>query len=159
MSKRRKTEDVELEMTTFMNLMVVLIPFLLLTAVFSKITIQEMNLPSAAGAASASLKPAVTIEVIIRKNAIQIGNGQTVQVNIPVAGGGHDYQKLSESLRPLKEANPDKQDVAVLLEPDIAYETLIGVMDAVKVLKVPVPGEDKPGRMVLFPQVSIGDAP
>lgn len=159
MSKRRQPEDVELEMTTFMNLMVVLIPFLLLTAVFSKITIQEMDLPTAAGGAAAQVKPAVTIEVIIRKNAIQIGNGTSVQVTIPKSGGQYDYQKLSESLLPLKQANQDKEDVAVLLEPDIDYASLIGVMDAVKVLKVATPGQDKPGKTTLFPQVSIGDAP
>lgn len=159
MSKKRKIEDVELEMTTFMNLMVVLIPFLLLTAVFSKITIQEMDLPSAAGGAAAPLKPPVTIEVIIRKSAIQIGNGQSVQVSIPKSGGQYDYQKLSESLLPLKQANQDKEDVTVLLEPDIDYETLIGVMDAVKVLKVATPGQEKPTKTPLFPQVSIGDAP
>jgi hypothetical protein len=34
-------------MTTFLNLMVVLIPFLLISAVFSRITIVELSLPSA----------------------------------------------------------------------------------------------------------------
>lgn len=159
MSKRRSPEDVELEMTTFMNLMVVLIPFLLLTAVFSKITIQEMDLPTAAGAAAAQIKPPVTIEVLIRKNAIQIGNGTSVQVTIPKTDGNYDFQKLSESLLPLKQANQDKEDVAVLLEPDIDYATLIGVMDAVKVLSVKAPGQEKPTKTTLFPQVSIGDAP
>ena len=33
-------------MTTFLNLMVVLVPFLLITAVFSRITILELNLNS-----------------------------------------------------------------------------------------------------------------
>ena len=36
-------------MTTFLNLMVVLVPFLLITAVFSRITIVELSLPTAAG--------------------------------------------------------------------------------------------------------------
>ncbi|MDH5204822.1 MAG: biopolymer transporter ExbD [Hylemonella sp.] len=159
MRKKRSIEDVELEMTTFMNLMVVLIPFLLLTAVFSKITIQEMNLPTQAGGASAPIKPPVTIEVIVRKNALQIGNGQSVQITIAKSDGEYNYQKLSESLGPMKEANPEKEDVVVLLEPDIDYASLIGVMDAVKVLKVKIEGQEKPEKKPLFPQVSIGDAP
>ena len=47
--RRGDKEPAELEITTFLNLMVVLIPFLLLTAVFTKITIQELNLPTQAG--------------------------------------------------------------------------------------------------------------
>jgi biopolymer transport protein ExbD len=66
---RRKKETPELELTTFLNLMVVLISFLLVTAVFSRITIQELRLPTAGGGASVG-KPLVTIEVILRKNDI-----------------------------------------------------------------------------------------
>ena len=82
MAKRRRHEAVELEVTTFLNLMVVLIPFLLLTAVFTKITIHELDLPTQAGAA-AQVKPPVTIEVIVRKNIIEIGNGNIVTATIP----------------------------------------------------------------------------
>ena len=159
-SKKRKFEDVELEMTTFMNLMVVLIPFLLLTAVFSKITIQEMNLPSQAGGAAAPDKPPVVIEVMVRKTGLQIGDGKSIQVNIPkTTDGKYDFKKLSDTLAPLKDANPDKEDVLVLLEPDIDYASMIGAMDAVKVMKLAVPGQEKPINKLLFPQVSIGDAP
>ena len=59
----------------------------------------------------------------------------------------------------LKEENKDKEDVAVLMEPDIDYESVIGVMDAVKVAEIYKPGQEKPDRLTLFPQVSIGDAP
>ena len=59
----------------------------------------------------------------------------------------------------LKDENKDKEDVAILLEPDIEYESLIAVMDAVKAAEINTPGQEKPVRVVLFPQVSIGDAP
>jgi len=42
----------ELEITTFLNLMVVLVPFLLITAVFSRITILQLKLPEGAGGAA-----------------------------------------------------------------------------------------------------------
>lgn len=159
MAKRRKHEPVELEVTTFLNLMVVLIPFLLLTAVFTKITIQELNLPTQAGGGAPPLKPPVVIEVIVRKNALQIGNGKTVSETIPKLNNKYDYKKLSEKLLVLKDENKDKEDVAVLMEPDIDYESVIGVMDAVKVAEIYKPGQEKPERLTLFPQVSIGDAP
>ena len=43
--QRRKHPAAELNITAFMNLMVVLVPFLLMTAVFSHITILDLNLP------------------------------------------------------------------------------------------------------------------
>ena len=43
--RRQKEEAPELDMTTFLNLMVVLVPFLLITAVFSRITIVELDHP------------------------------------------------------------------------------------------------------------------
>lgn len=159
MAKRRKHEEVELEITTFLNLMVVLIPFLLLTAVFSKITIQELNLPTQAGGGAAPLKPPVVIEVVVRKNVLQISNGKSVTETIPKLNNKYDYKKLSELLMQLKDEYKDKEDVAVLMEPDIDYESVIGVMDAVKVAEVYPPGQEKPNRVTLFPQVSIGDAP
>jgi biopolymer transport protein ExbD len=159
MAKRRKHEEVELEVTTFLNLMVVLIPFLLLTAVFTKITIQELDLPTQAGGAAAPLKPPVIIEVIVRKNVLQISDGKKVLETIQKVNQKYDYKKLSDQLLLLKDENKDKEDVAVLMEPDIEYESVIGVMDAVKVAEVYKPGQEKPDRVTLFPQVSIGDAP
>ena len=50
--RRRSKEALELDMTTFLNLMVVLVPFLLITAVFSRITIIELSLPTSEGAAA-----------------------------------------------------------------------------------------------------------
>lgn len=157
--KRSKHEAVELDVTTFLNLMVVLIPFLLITAVFTKITIQELNLPTQAGSAAAPAKPPVVIEVIVRKNVLQIGNGKSVQQTIPKVNQKYDYKKLSASLSELKDENKDKEDIAVLLEADIDYESLIAVMDAVKVAEIYTPGQEKPSRKPLFPFVSIGDAP
>lgn len=44
--KRTRETDVELNITAFLNLMVVLIPFLLLNAVFAQVSILQLNLPS-----------------------------------------------------------------------------------------------------------------
>ena len=42
---RRNKEPAELQITAFMNLMVVLVPFLLITAVFSQMAVLDLNLP------------------------------------------------------------------------------------------------------------------
>lgn len=159
MAKRREHKETELELTTLINVMVVLISFLLLTAVFTQITIQELNLPAQAGSGAAPLKPPLVVEVIVRKSALQISNGKSVIETIPLLNNKYDYKKLSASLLQIKNENQDKEDVSVLMEPDIEYESLIAVMDAVKGAEIYTPGIDKPRKVVLFPQVSIGDAP
>jgi biopolymer transport protein ExbD len=155
---KRHKETPELDVTTFLNLMVALIPFLLVTAVFSRITIMELNLPTAAGGAAPD-KPQVTIEVIVRKNALQIGDGRRVVVSIPKEDGKYDLKKLSEYLMRLKSTYSQKEDATVLLEPDIEYEELIHVMDAVRVVEVKQPDLEETQKVALFPAISIGDAP
>ena len=43
--RRHNDDTAELNITAFMNLMVILVPFLLITAVFSRLAILELNLP------------------------------------------------------------------------------------------------------------------
>jgi biopolymer transport protein ExbD len=156
---KKHGDQVELDITTFLNLMVVLIPFLLATAVFSKITVEELNLHSQAAGGAVPDKPLVTIEVMVRKSGLEIGDGKTINTTIPKKDDKYDLTKLSNELRVLKSQYPDKEDVNVLLEPDIEYNDMIAVMDAVKSVNVPVAGQKDPQTEVLFPDVSIGDAP
>jgi len=156
-------EPPELDITTFLNLMVVLVPFLLITAVFSRITIMELNLPEGSG--GAANKPQVTIEVIIRSKGIEIGNGQNVISSVKNIGTGYDLKSLSEYLQQIKKNYPDKKDATILLEADIEYDTMIKVMDVVRVAELEDPDKlDENGKHViqkleLFPQMSIGEAP
>ena len=72
--KRRRGNDYEIDVTTFLNLMVVLVPFLLITAVFSQLTIVELDLPSNASSA-AQQQESFRLEVIVRESGIEISNG------------------------------------------------------------------------------------
>lgn len=156
--RKRSREEAELNITTFLNLMVVLIPFLLVTAVFSRITILELDLPTEA-AGQTSDRPPVNIEVMVRKNRLEIGDGRKVLVTIPKSGDRYDLRKLSEALLGIKKTHSDKEDATILVEPDIEYESVIHVMDAVRLIEVREPGSDVVQKISLFPALSIGDAP
>jgi len=157
--KRRGREETPgLDVTTFLNLMVVLIPFLLISAVFSRVTIMELSVPASAGE-SALNKPNYTIEIIVRKAGLEIANGASVEAAIPKKDEQYDMDMLSKILKRLKERYPEKEDATVLMEPEIEYNYLIQIMDAVRGTQVQVEGSDEVGKMVLFPNISIGDAP
>jgi biopolymer transport protein ExbD len=161
--RKRKSDAADLDITTFLNLMVVLIPFLLITAVFSRITIQELNLPEASAGGADTDEPLITIEVIIRQENLEISNGEIIITSIPLVDGEHDIRTLTANLLELKDRYSEKTDATLLIEPDIEYETIIHVMDAVKMAEVYVEGEeDEEGdvqHVVLFPHLSVGDAP
>jgi biopolymer transport protein ExbD len=156
--RRRKEETPGLDVTTFLNLMVVLIPFLLISAVFSRITIMELSIPESAGGPALN-KPNLNIEVIVRKAGLEIANGMSVEAAIPKKGGQYDMDLLSKILVRLKEQYPEKEDAVVLMEPLIEYDYLIRIMDAVRGTRVKSEGSEEFRKMVLFPNISIGDAP
>lgn len=150
-------EPPDLDITTFLNLMVVLVPFLLITAVFSRITIMELDIPS--GASGPVNKPQVTIEVIVRKDRLELGNGQGVIARLPNVNGKYDLPKLSDYLQKIKGNYPDKTDATILLEPDIEYDHMVKIMDAVRVAELPQEGTEELLRVALFPDMSLGEAP
>lgn len=156
--KRRGVETPGLDVTTFLNLMVVLIPFLLITAVFSRVTIMELSVPTSAGG-SALNTPNFAIEVIVRKTGFEIANGSSVEAAIPKKNDQYDMQMLYEMLMRLKARYPGKEDATVLMEPEIEYDYLIQIMDAVRGAEVQVEGSKEVEKVVLFPNISIGDAP
>ena len=153
--RRRQKEVPELDMTTFLNLMVVLVPFLLLTAVFSRITIVELDLPSAQ--AAAPTEPTFRVEVVVREQGIEIMDGTQVIAAIPKVDDDYDLGTLTEYLPAIKREYPAKEDASVLLEPHIEYDHLIAVMDTVRSTEVREGDELK--RAALFTAISIGDAP
>jgi biopolymer transport protein ExbD len=156
---RHNIETAELNITAFMNLMVILVPFLLITAVFSRLAILELNLP---GSSTESVDPqeqTFQLEVIVRKDKIEVGDRNQGLLGIypNTEDGEYDYEALSTKLSELKDRYPEKTDAAILLESDIAYDTLVQVMDRVRVEEELQ--DESIVRNDLFPDISIGDAP
>ncbi len=157
--KRPKKEPPELNITTFLNLMVVLVPFLLITAVFSRLTIMELNLPTGEGASAANNKPQFAVEVVVREKGLEISNGKAIIARFPKVDDKYDLQTLSKYLLKIKSQYMSKTDATVLMEPDINYNTLILVMDAVRSAEVIQGDSQEKQEIELFPNISIGDAP
>ena len=165
MSKRRarraRHKDVEeLNITAFMNLMVVLTPFLLITAVFSRLAILELNLPAGQSQVAVDEPPQFQLEITVRGSGIEIGDRNAGALNrIDKSGTDYKLDELSAYLARIKQQFPDKTDATLLLEPDVPYELLVAVMDRVRVAESRDPADDRVIKSDLFPEVSIGDAP
>jgi len=186
--KLRMRKPTELLLVPMIDIFTVLVTFLLMTAVFSRITIVELDLPSAAsGAVSA---PTFRLEVIVRQEGFELTNGSALIATIPKVDGNYDLKSLAQLALSLKRDYPDANDASVLLQPEIEYDNLIQVMDAIRSAELPADSEllaelapavapasapvvapggadpkvrpvakPKTVRVALFSDIAVGDAP
>ena len=160
MRVRRLRKDVaHLEITAFINLIVVLVPFLLSTAVFTRLSVIDLTLPAQNALGLEQVKADnLQLEVVVRPDALEVGDriGGLI-LRIPATATGPDVRALQTLVQQLKTRFPDKLDATVLAEPNTSYDTLVQVMDAVRAGHMTQGA--KVVRSELFPNISIGDAP
>lgn len=157
--RRLRKTAAHLEITAFINLIVVLVPFLLSTAVFTRLSVIDLNLPAQSSGALEHVKADnLQLEVVVRADALEVGDrlGGLIE-RIAATPTGPDVRALSRLVQQLKTRFPDKLDATVLAEPNTSYDTLVQVMDAVRAGHMAQ--GDKVVRSELFPNISIGDAP
>lgn len=155
--RRLRKHSPGLDITAFMNMIVVLVPFLLTTAVFSRMAVLELSLPAQSSGFD-KLKGDLQLEIVIQGDALEVRDrlGGLLR-RVEDTGKGHDFQTLSALMQQLKARFPDKVEATILAEPDTSYDILVKTMDAVRVAKSSQPGSL--AHVELFPEISIGDAP
>ncbi len=160
LKRRKKTKrngQVELDITAFMNLMVVLVPFLLMTAVFTNISVLDLKLPGMDSSKPSNKKPEFELQVTVRKSAIEVSDTKGGLIKrIPVTQSGYNYILLNQTLKLIKFRFPEKTNITILSEPYISYDTLVSLMDTVREFKTLQ--DDEVVIAELFPNISIGDA-
>ncbi|MDE2077214.1 MAG: biopolymer transporter ExbD [Burkholderiales bacterium] len=154
----RKQGAAHLEITAFINLIVVLVPFLLSTAVFSRLAVIDLTLPAQSSGVGQLKVNDLQLEVTIQPDALELGDrvGGLI-ARLPNQGGAPDVAALSRVVQQIKVKYPDKKDVTLLAQPDTPYDTMVHVMDALR--EGHVVQDNKLVQGELFPNISIGDAP
>ncbi|HKF98836.1 MAG TPA: biopolymer transporter ExbD [Steroidobacteraceae bacterium] len=155
--ERHSRKPAELLLVPMIDIFTVLVTFLLMTAVFSRTVILQLNLP----APQTEFKeppPGLQLEVMVRKDQLMVADRNTGPLHaVPNTAAGPDFDALTEYLKFVKTKFPEKTEASILLEPDTAYDTLVQVMDHVRVFEA---GEGvNTVQAELFPDISIGDAP
>ncbi len=168
------TDDVELDVTAFMNLMIVLVPVLLLSMTFTKITVMDITLPELTGGSANSAKDQSKLEVEVTTHGFRVFYPTNVLIQeIPLIAAEeskptgesagavevsqtHDYRRLSVVLREVKSQLPENKDILLLFSADADYQSLVLTMDTIKSYKTVVAANLV--EIELFPNVSLGDA-
>lgn len=156
---KKKQEEVELDITSFMNLMIILVPVLLISMVFNHITVLELRLPLEEELQKQDLNPDdLSLEVIVRESGFNVMLGPLSIEKIAKKDNQFDLNRLSVVLQGMKkQLGKERTDIVILSEPDIDYQILVGVIDTAKTFPAVVAVSVVDA--VLFPDVSLGDAP
>ncbi len=155
---KREKPPVDIDITAFMNLMVVLVPFLLMTAVFSHTAVIDLNLPKKDDKThTKNNKETFAISVTIRPDALYLTDNKNGLIKvIEKKGNEHDFAVLTGVLKQVKARFLDLKNITILSEQNTAYSDIIKTMDSVRSYSQVVNGEVLEGE--LFPVISIGDA-
>ncbi len=156
---KRMVQQAELDITAFMNLMIVLVPVLLLSMVFSQTAVLDLNFPADSEALQ-QINPdeEFQLQLILRSDALSVASTKSGLLTTIARGEtGYDFAALSTFLQSIKQRVPDKTDITILLEPGIAYQDLVSAMDTSRSYPAVVAANLVDAE--LFPDVSIGDAP
>ena len=161
--KKAPKEEAELNITSFMNLMIVLVPVLLLNMVFVHTAVLDINLPpKSERTPDDSDSENRQIELIIRQDHMTLNFPAGVGLaSFEKVDGEHNFKGLSQTLQKLKQAlinnDEDKKDILILSEETTDYQTLVAAMDAVRSYRAVVVTDVVQAE--LFPDISLGDAP
>ena len=129
-----RKKNFEPNLVPFIDLMSVLITFLLITAVWTQVSMIQIG-TSIYGKKSDNTPPPipdnadVVLKLEIRANGYVLTVAKSV-VNIPNLGGDYDDVGLVAQLEKAKQLYPQKNDGAIAMADDLPYERLIRGMDA-----------------------------
>ena len=160
---KRNGEEADVDVTAFINLVVVLVPVLLMGMVLSHITVLDLKLPDIPAASSEQIEPPAQLELVIRPDYFDINYPAGVRLKRidKTENGNYDFESLRTYLQEIKrqlgEKGIQKRDIFLLSEKNTEYQTLVTVMDTVRSYRTVV--ATSVVNAELFPDVSLGDAP
>jgi len=172
----RQRKQAELLLVPMIDVFTVLVTFLLMTAVFSRITVMQIDLPSSVSTKSS--EPKFRLEIIVRQDGFELTDGKQALGTIPKLRGEYDLNGLAERVLAVKREHPTSEDASVLSEAKVPYDELIQAMDAIRSADLPatdelVAAQAVPGtpaaaagggsaqtvKVALFTNIALGDAP
>jgi biopolymer transport protein TolR len=129
-----RSTTVDLNLVPIIDLMSVCIIFLLITAVWTQVSMIQIG-SSIYGKKSTDdkveppPKAEIPFRLDVRTDGYRILIGRN-EIRFPKVNGDYDHDKLLLEVKKIKELYPEKNDAVVTVMDELPYETLIGGMDA-----------------------------
>lgn len=148
--RRHREKFTEPDLTSFMNLMVIMIPSLLINAVFTQVSIVNVDQPGDGSPSSAAVakQPPLTLDIQVYADRLVVNNrGQAVLGTI----NGQDFVQLNALLRRIKQQYPSVKNATLRIDPNVNYQHIVSVIDAVRMGASTQTGQ----TYSLFPEVQL----
>ena len=177
-SRQRAPVDANVDLVPMMCLLCILIPMLLVTAVFERVAALNTHLPTAStlgGGEPGAKKPdrpvtgIVELRVFVRGTGFRVEatlshdeNGkekdtyEDVLYDLPVQGQEYDVESLRQVLRSLKQRYPRHEEVILLIDDAIPYDVIVQAMDTCREEVYEERGEIV--RHVFFPNIALSES-
>ncbi|MEH6569068.1 MAG: biopolymer transporter ExbD [Halioglobus sp.] len=151
-----RPEAENIDVTAFLGLMVILVPFLLVTAVFSRMAIIELQ-PALYESNTDTVSDSLNLEVTLRKTAIEVNyRGQSQPTRIDRTADERPMATLTKLVSELKSLHPQSQAAIVRVEPQVPYLFLVQVLDVLRMRAQSQEGMSNTDSY--FPLISLGPA-
>lgn len=153
-----RLRTVHLNIVSLIDVFAVLVFFLLVNSSLAaaRLNVIALELPTVDAAPATPGGQALNLQVTLRADGLVVADRNGILRRIDRTVRGHDLALLSETLLQAKQAAPQERSLTLLLEPDTAYDDLVQVMDAARL--VPPAARTSGGPRELFPLIALGDA-
>ncbi|OZG73509.1 biopolymer transporter ExbD [Hahella sp. CCB-MM4] len=154
---RRPERNAELDITAFMNLMIVLVPVLLINLVFAQTSVLDLNFPESTGGNNNEENLQLQAIILDDRLIVADNKGGVIKQIPKLETGEHDFALLSLVAKDIKARLPEKRDITIMPKDNTSYQTLVTAMDTLRSYRTVVAGSVVNAE--LFPDISIADAP
>ncbi len=130
----KRQSNLEVNLVPFIDLMSVLITFLLITAVWTQVSMIKLgsSLYSKQNTEDVD-KPPPKTEVPLRVDVKDAGHVIVIgpkRIDVPKKGADYDIETLTMQLMQIKQVYPEKIDAVITMDEHLKYDFLIHGMDA-----------------------------
>ena len=164
----------DVDLTPIMSLFIILVPLLLVAAVFEQLAALKVHLPAASTIVEDDqpIKQAtgiVELRLLITDKGLgvratlshddsgkEMETYKDIQYEIPIKDDQYDVEKMQRILIDLKRQYPRHEDIVFIIDDIVAYDVIVQVMDACKEEIFLEAGQRK--EKLLFPAIALSDA-
>jgi biopolymer transport protein TolR len=130
----KRQSNLEVNLVPFIDLMSVLLTFLLITAVWTQVSMIKLgsSLYSKQNTEDVD-KPPPKTEVPLRVDVKDAGHVIVIgpkRIDVPKKGADYDIETLTMQLMQIKQVYPEKVDAVITMDEHLKYDFLIHGMDA-----------------------------
>ncbi|MCO5142135.1 MAG: biopolymer transporter ExbD [Oligoflexia bacterium] len=135
--KSRGTEELELPLVPIMDAFVTLIAFLLLVTSLLAVTLIDTPAPVVSNVPDDNKdKKPLMLTLDVKETGLRLYSTfrRIPEQSFPKVELGYDLEKLHEAIVAIKQQFPEEKTIVFMPTPEVKYDELVQIMDAVRVL-------------------------